>query len=207
MKFQGKVENWNDQKGYGFVEPNGGGKRTFVHINAFKNRHRRPIDGDIIVYTLVAEGDDKFKAEEIKFARDSVRTRPKSKSKSAIAFTEKLTLVFFIGLLALVVVGSLPVIVIGLYSAISLVTFFAYASDKKAARNRGWRISQKKLHTLALFGGWPGALMAQNRLRHKSIKKEFKLVYRATILANLAGLLWIYSEQGNSIMPSLLSRF
>ncbi|MFT4636382.1 MAG: uncharacterized membrane protein YsdA (DUF1294 family) [Arenicella sp.] len=160
---------------------------------------------------LVAEGDDKFKAEEIKFARDSVRTRPKSKYKSAIAFTKIRTLVFFISLLASVAVGSLSLIVIGLYSAISFVTFFTYASDKTLARKGGWGTSEKALHTLALFGGWPSALMAHNRLRHKSIKKEFRLVYRATILANLVGLLWLYSEQGawalNSIMSALLSCF
>lgn len=31
MKLQGQVVNWNDDKGFGFVEPNGGGDRAFVH--------------------------------------------------------------------------------------------------------------------------------------------------------------------------------
>jgi hypothetical protein len=33
MRFQGKVFNWNDDKGFGFFEPNGGGERAFVHMN------------------------------------------------------------------------------------------------------------------------------------------------------------------------------
>ena len=49
MKLQGKILNWNDDKGFGFVEPNGGGQRAFVHIKAFKNNARRPVNGDIIV--------------------------------------------------------------------------------------------------------------------------------------------------------------
>ena len=32
MKLQGKIVNWNDKKGFGFVEPNGGGERAFMFI-------------------------------------------------------------------------------------------------------------------------------------------------------------------------------
>jgi cold shock CspA family protein len=32
VRFKGKITDWNDEKGYGFVTPNGGGPRVFVHI-------------------------------------------------------------------------------------------------------------------------------------------------------------------------------
>jgi len=42
MRTKGKITSWNDEKGFGFITPNSGGKRVFVHIKAFGNRNRRP---------------------------------------------------------------------------------------------------------------------------------------------------------------------
>ncbi|WP_368045345.1 cold shock domain-containing protein [Gilvimarinus gilvus] len=47
MRNQGKVTNWNDKKGYGFVKPCGGGDQAFVHIKSFERGARRPLDGDL----------------------------------------------------------------------------------------------------------------------------------------------------------------
>lgn len=71
------------------------------------------------------------------------------------------------------------------YAVMSLVTFIFYAVDKSAARKNRQRVSEKTLHLLALFGGWPGAWLAQNKLRHKSSKTKFKIIYAATVILNL----------------------
>lgn len=39
---------------------------------------------------------------------------------------------------------------------------------------------------MALLGGWPGALLAQQVLRHKSAKAEFRQVFWVTVLLNAA---------------------
>jgi cold shock CspA family protein len=57
MRLRGKVETWNDEKGYGFVEQNGGGERVFLHISAFSTRGRRPGEGDLVTYEI--EGSSK----------------------------------------------------------------------------------------------------------------------------------------------------
>ena len=54
MRLQGKVKTWNDEKGYGFVEQNGGGERVFLHISAFSTRGRRPGEGDLVTYEIEA---------------------------------------------------------------------------------------------------------------------------------------------------------
>ena len=70
MRFQGRIKNWNDDKGFGFIEPNGGGNRSFVHIKSFHKPSRRPVEGDIIVYEQVKDAKGKFKALNIRFARE-----------------------------------------------------------------------------------------------------------------------------------------
>jgi len=56
----------------------------------------------------------------------------------------------------------------------SLATFIIYAYDKTMAHKNKWRISEKKLHLLAFLGGWPGALITQRVIRHKTRKHLFK---------------------------------
>jgi cold shock CspA family protein len=70
LRFQGKLTNWNDDKGYGFVEPNDGGDRSFVHIKSFKQISRRPVEGDLIIYEQVKEAKEKYKAVNISLVRD-----------------------------------------------------------------------------------------------------------------------------------------
>ena len=82
--------------------------------------------------------------------------------------------------------------VAAVYLAASSAAFAAYAWDKHAARNDKKRVAERTLHLLALIGGWPGALLAQRTLRHKTRKQPFRALCLATILVNsllLAGLL------------------
>lgn len=72
---------------------------------------------------------------------------------------------------------------------LSVITFGVYAFDKSAAIRGAWRVSEKNLHTLALIGGWPGGLMAQRMLRHKSSKRSFLLVFWLAAIVNVVGIL------------------
>ena len=74
-------------------------------------------------------------------------------------------------------------------STLSVVTFIMYAWDKHKAKQsvnkKVSRTSERTLHLLALCGGWPGALIAQQLLRHKSQKKRFITVLWVCILLNI----------------------
>ena len=74
------------------------------------------------------------------------------------------------------------------YAGMSLLTFIIYAIDKAAARAQRRRTPESTLHLLALAGGWPGALLAQKWLRHKSVKQPFRTVFWLTVVINVAGL-------------------
>ena len=68
----------------------------------------------------------------------------------------------------------------------SLLTLGFYAWDKRQAKREGWRVPEKRLHLLSLLGGWPGALIGQRWLRHKSIKTRFRVVFWLTVLLHIA---------------------
>ncbi|TSK08533.1 MAG: DUF1294 domain-containing protein [Geobacter sp.] len=104
-------------------------------------------------------------------------------------------LVFLLFTFVLVRLDLIPFPILFCYSAVSLVTFLIYAADKHAARGNRRRISERTLHLASLFGGWPGAALAQRVLHHKSQKAPFLRLYRLTVLLNcaclvLTGVLW-----------------
>lgn len=46
MRFEGFVKSWNDDRAFGFIEPDQGGQDIFAHITAFPARtHPRPQGG------------------------------------------------------------------------------------------------------------------------------------------------------------------
>lgn len=213
MKLQGKIVSWNDKKGFGFVEPSGGGERAFVHIKAFSSRVRRPANGDVIQYELVQGKDQRYQANNIHFVEHGARLNSKADAKTKIGAKPKITsslgtklvVVFSMGLVISVLVKQLPIAVLGLYVVMSMVTFIAYAIDKSAAQQGRWRTKETTLHLLSLLGGWPGAYFAQVKLRHKSSKKDFKVMYWGTVLLNIGGLGWLYTESGARLLKNTLA--
>ena len=77
---------------------------------------------------------------------------------------------------------------VGYLAAVNALTFAAFALDKRAAERRAWRIPEKRLLMLAVVGGTPAALLAQQALRHKTRKEPFRTSLWA-IFAVQAGLL------------------
>ncbi len=89
------------------------------------------------------------------------------------------------------------------YLVIGVVTFFVYAKDKRAAINGNWRVPEKTLHTFSVAGGWLGALIAQDKLRHKTQKQPFRAIYWVTVAMNVAAFVWTLTPSGQAIFWSL----
>ncbi|MBR9728382.1 DUF1294 domain-containing protein [Shewanella intestini] len=200
MKYQGPLSHWNDDKGFGFVEPNGGGVRAFVHIKAFKNRTRRPVAGDIIVYHVAKDPQGRDKAMSIQYANElrqaMQRSGPREGRRRGAAFGQLFLLGFIVGLSASTVLGYTQPIIAAIYVLMSIVTFVTYAIDKSNAQKGHWRTRESTLHLMGLLGGWPGGAIAQRLLRHKSSKTSFKRTFWLMIALNLGGFLWLHTPNG-----------
>ena len=66
---------------------------------------------------------------------------------------------------------------LGWYLSVSGLTYFLYVYDKRRARSGACRVPEPTLHMCELAGGWPGALLALQRRRHKKSRLGFQLVF------------------------------
>ena len=187
MRYQGKITSWKDDQGFGFITPNGGGEQVFLHIKAFARRGRRPVDGDIVTYEHATDAKGRGRAESVAFVEAKSRAVV-SEGRKPRGGSPILAVLFFVFIGALVLAGRLPPVVVGVYAGASLLAFVVYAWDKSAAQGGHWRTAENTLHMIALFGGWPGALLAQRVLRHKSSKASFLATFWA-LTAKGAGAL------------------
>ena len=202
IRAKGKIKSWNDKKGYGFIAPFQGEKQLFVHISAFENRDRRPKIGEVVTYTLSTDKQGRPCATKATFAGDRHKEKPKRKT-GLWAFVVPLG--FLIVVSISVIFANTPPVVVAVYLATSVVTFILYAVDKSAARRDPSRISEKTLHVLSLAGGWPGAILAQQSLRHKSSKKSFRSVFWITVVLNCVAFVWLSTPTGASAFNSFIS--
>ena len=193
-RYQGKISSWKDEQGFGFIAHNGGGPSVFFHIKTWSERGVRPAPGDLVTYELSANEKGQPRAERVAFVRDR-HARPDTPSGARSG--SPLIAFGFVAVIAIaVLLGKLPLLVLGLYIVASLVTFITYGVDKSAARKGRWRTKESTLHMLGLVGGWPGALLAQRVYRHKSKKREFQAMFWFTVFLNCAVLGWTVLPAG-----------
>jgi uncharacterized membrane protein YsdA (DUF1294 family)/cold shock CspA family protein len=190
MRHHGRLRDWNDERGFGFIAPSAGGDKVFVHITAFSNRGlRRPTEGDQLTYEIERDSQDRLRARDACYL-DEATSAPRAATGSNVA---AIVVAFYSTLVALAYYEKTSVFVPLLYLIVSGVTFWAYGSDKLAAVNYRWRTSENTLHWLSLLGGWPGALLAQRRYRHKTRKANFQAIYWLTVVLNCTALAWAVS--------------
>ena len=201
MLTKGKITSWNDDKGFGFITPIAGGKQVFVHIKAFSNRNLHPEINQLVSYALSTDKQGRPCAVKTTLAGDRFPKKTKRKNGSLSVVGAALFLVI-VG--ASVFTAKIPPLILALYMVFSLLTFIMYAVDKSAARKGAWRTQESTLHLLSLAGGWPGALVAQQKLRHKSKKRSFRLVFWATVLLNCGAFVWLFTPTGAATLQSLI---
>jgi uncharacterized membrane protein YsdA (DUF1294 family)/cold shock CspA family protein len=202
MRIKGKIAFWNNRKGYGFIAPNDGGKQIFVHIKAFASRQKLPKINQVVSYTVSADKQGRPCASEVTRVGEKLPKGKifKKRSKPIIGAA-----VFLVIVGVSTVTAKIPFLILPLYLLASLFTFIIYAMDKSAAKSGAWRTQESTLHLLSLIGGWPGAMVAQQKLRHKSKKLSFRLVFWLTVLINIGAFIWWHTPAGVTALRTFIS--
>jgi uncharacterized membrane protein YsdA (DUF1294 family)/cold shock CspA family protein len=173
----GRITSWDRQKGYGFIEAEGA--RHFLHQRDFAERHKAPELGDTVMFSLGTDRQGRTCAVQARHLNDGGRLKPSH----------------LIALAVLLVAPTLALIKLsrqdGMWLAavwlllVSALTAFVYYDDKRRAQSGDWRAKETHLHLFALIGGWPGAFLAQHKLRHKVSKPSFQFMFWITVALHL----------------------
>lgn len=203
----GRIRSWNDDKGFGFIQPTAGGAEVFAHISAMHG-DRRPNTGDQVLFIAGRDERGRLRAEHVRLAGElaldqpQIRVKPRApaaarKAQTATKPRNRATrqasgalrnpvakLMIFAVLCSLPLLGSLRWLAnlhmvwpLLVYPLVSVVCFALYWSDKGSAQQGRQRISERTLHLAELGGGWPGALLAQQVFRHKTRKVSYQVLF------------------------------
>ena len=203
MRYRGTITSWNDEKGFGFITPEAGGRQVFVHISAFRRRRRRPTINQSVTFVMGADATGRPRAQNV--TRSGIPI-------SAFLLAPVRTLPFLVTAGALVLVAfaahaaRIPWHLFFAYMALSIVSFVLYGADKRAAKRESWRTPEAHLHLVAMLGGWPGALVAQRIFRHKTRKVSFQVVFWITVLLNCGVFAWSLTPEGAAALKTWLAR-
>lgn len=144
MRFDGTIKSWNDERGYGFIEPRLGGQDIFVHIKSLPAGTGRPTVGLWVSFEVETNTDGKKKRKLVQFAPQSKAMKAR-RSEAPAPWTPARTLAlpgFAILYWYVATRWSFRPQVALAYAGVSAVAFVAYAIDKVRCRARSLENSQ-----------------------------------------------------------------
>ena len=199
MRIEGTIKSWNEERAFGFIEPTQGGQEIFVHLSAFPARSGRPNLHQRVSFEVGLNAEGKKRAKNVQLIKPA-RVVRQGRNRAAEWGGATLFLVpaFAILYLAVAFTWKVPSVIAAAYLAVSLLCFMAYAWDKSAATSGRWRTKESTLLLLGAFGGWPGGVLAQQFLRHKSTKASFRSAFWVTVWLNIAAFVGLSSPYGGS---------
>ncbi|MBE9013557.1 cold shock and DUF1294 domain-containing protein [Pseudanabaenaceae cyanobacterium LEGE 13415] len=194
---RGKLVRWNNDRGFGFIQPEDQSREIFLHISDVDRAKRSPCVGDIILYQTTPGKQGKPRACHAKIqgaTAPKVTLQFNPVSVSLVVKVVLLALLPLIGSIHLTLTQRNPIPLL-LYPAMSGITFIVYHEDKFRAKERRWRIPEQQLHFFELCGGWLGAYVAQQLIRHKSNKPSYQREFFAIVAIHLVGwTVWFISQ-------------
>lgn len=168
---RGRISNWKDDRGFGFIEPESGGERVFFHISGMARGASRPSDSDVVSFEMGTSPEGRVRAVNV---RQTGLAAVSGVLMSKRVFLSAIAILVFPVLWWLMTLGKFPPFLFWVFCGMSSVTFIMYGLDKWAAKRGAQRTPENTLQFCTFLGGWPGALLAQQVFRHKSSKCSFQ---------------------------------
>lgn len=211
MRVEGTLVKWDDERGFGFIRPADGGKDIFVHITGFPRATGRPDVGEQVSYEI-EESDRGPRAAQVMSLRTIKSESNVTPAQAGGCIGPAFLIVLFAG--AVIVVGLSTGLGFGwillwfaFYTVSSIATVSLYRHDKDAALKRHGRTSEEALLTSSFFGGWPGALIAQQRFRHKTRKTSFQVKFWLLVVLNITVVFTLVSPYRATVGRFLVDSF
>lgn len=191
---KGILEDWHDQRGFGFIRRPGGGK-IYVHMKSIGKSTERPKAGDMLSYEVGTGANGRTAAVDVTIIRppqsktagispgkgsERIAAQPARREPTtgmrhiSMRTAAAATIIVLLG--NNIVLRRFPVWVGLLYLIGAVAAFMFYQADKRAAETRAWRAPERRLHLADLTFGIVGGLLAQHVLRHKTYKPGFVMV-------------------------------
>ena len=215
MQKTGTIVRWDATRAFGFIRSPQTTTEVFFHVRDFRGS-APPSEGLAVRYEEIHVGGKGPRAMAVQPVthgdgsgsqassgnaplprrtpeRRSGRAAPRTRPAGGRAAFPALALLLTTGWIALLGWGvwtrQLPLAgTLAAVLAVNGATVWAYAADKRAAVRGRRRVPENQLHLLSLLGGWPGAWLAQQALRHKTSKPAFRAAYWLTVAAHNAVL-------------------
>ncbi len=74
---------------------------------------------------------------------------------------------------------------------INIIGILAMFIDKKKAERGAWRISEKALILITMFGGWIGTFSGMKLFRHKTKKPKFSVGIPVIMILEIVGIIYL----------------
>lgn len=103
MRTHGTLVKWNDDRGFGFIEPAAGMEEIFVHVSAFPRDGIRPRIGEVVSFEIDLRQDGKKRAVRV-MRPGAGSVRPRHATRAARPASRHLGTV--ITILSLLVLGA-----------------------------------------------------------------------------------------------------
>lgn len=160
MRDQGRLVEWFDEKGYGFIQPDDAEKeRVFLHIKDFARPGPRPIIGCALEYLVILDERGRFRAQQVTYLKASQTRKASKPTKPESSFQAKpwsamqMGIVFYFVLMGIMsFMHTLPAYTLLFVLMMNVLSYWLYSQDKEAAQLGNRRVPEQTLHIVSFLG-------------------------------------------------------